>query len=160
MSDPTHDNTPSLSSARGPRPRGFLLIVVAALAALAGVIAMGQWGMATSVARTGTTMVAQSKARAIADACLEQWLRYAKDGVDTTTWVDFAELLSPTLSSAPANTDYIPNPAATHCTAGVTYIPKNMSSASEPRQGLHRYCAYRIDGGACLFRFDDNSDDG
>jgi len=140
------------------RPRGFLLVVVAALAALAGVMAMGQWNIATSVARTGTNLSNNSVATSIAAACLERYLRYAKDGVDRNGWPDFDELLDPDESATPDANDFIPPTA--QCDLGVTYVPKSMAAAAEPRQGLHRYCAIRVDQGACLIRYDDNSDDG
>jgi len=140
------------------RPRGFLLVVVAALAALAGVMAMGQWSIATSAVRTGINVSTDARARAIANACLEQYLRYAKDGVDRNGWTDFDRLLDFNNSAAPDADDFIP-PAA-QCTLGVAYVPSSMSAAAEPRQGLHRYCAVRMDQGACFLRFDDNSDDG
>jgi hypothetical protein len=147
------------------RPRGFLLVVVAAMVALAGVIAASQWQIASSASRTGTDMMASIKSRAIADACLEKWLRYAKAGVDDAAWTDFDQLLTPGLappgpSDAISDDDFIPAPSGTHCTAGVAYVPSTMRTAAEPARALHRYCAMRMDGGACLVRFDDNSDDG
>jgi hypothetical protein len=156
----THDLdavAPASDASQRP-PRGFLLIVVAAMAALAGVISMGQWSQASSVARTGTTMMANVKARAIADVCLEQWLRYAKDGVDNANWSDFDELLNQQATGNVEVDDFIP-PVA-DCTSGVAYVPKSTAVAAEPTLGYHRYCAIRMDDGVCLVRFDDNSDDG
>jgi hypothetical protein len=157
-----HDDSAAVTSpASVARPRGFLLVVVAAMVALAGVIAASQWQVASSATRTGTDMMAGIKSRAIADACLEKYLRYAKAGVDEAAWTDFDQLLTPGLAGgndAISDADFIP--PLTDCTAGVAYVPSAMRTAAEPGRALHRYCAMRMDGGACLVRFDDNSDDG
>ncbi|HEY1101370.1 MAG TPA: hypothetical protein VGF99_20700, partial [Myxococcota bacterium] len=94
----------------------------------------------------------ESAARAIAESCADRMFAYSTSYIkeiaagEAQPPADFDRLLDPDGIGGNGD-DYLPPGTAT------TTVPPGSASA------FHRFRVLRLDGGACLVRFDDNSDD-
>ena len=134
--------------------RGFLLIIVLVVmvAVSAAVVAMNISVGSQEIA--GNRAGDEAQARAIAEQCLESASGYAISLINQPGSFDFDFVLNPV--PGPSTDDYLPPSVMAGIAATATVHVPNNTVANDP---LHQFRYYPVRGGACLVRFDDDSDD-
>lgn len=151
-------------SSRPTAPRGFIMVLVLLLVAVLTIVVVGQLSVVRTQRLTSVRDNDQVQARAIAERCLAQARIYLDQFRTEKKPVDWDLVLDPNLDSHPAGSggsnkmddDFVPLPSFG---GSIVYLPSAEASQSGLRQALHRWRLVDMDGGACLVRFDDNSDD-
>lgn len=132
--------------------RAFTLVVVLVVVVLAAAVVAGVLSALRSQTVSAIRSREEAAARGIAEACADRMFAYATTFIRDSTEVsgepplDFDALLDP---------DGTPN-------SGDEFMPSGGALVSVPPNAnnpMTRHAAFRLDGGACLIRFDDNSDD-
>lgn len=134
-------------------PRGYIVFVVLMMLVVMSTVVAGQMTTASHEAIVGVHAKQEVQARAVADGCLALMTRYAQtymDGCGTPPCKpDFDELLDVNNNQLEDAGDYLP--------AIGTRVTLPRTATSSPRRQW-AFIARGTDG-ACLARFDDNSDD-
>ena len=145
---------------RAPAPRalrpghGFTLLTVLLVVVLIAAIVAGVLSALRSQSISAIRGREESAARAIAETCADRMFAYSTSYIkevasgEAQPPADFDRLLDP--DGIVNNADDFMPPGGS---ANIASVPPGSTSLA------HRYRVLRIDGGACLVRFDDNSDD-
>jgi hypothetical protein len=138
--------------------RGFVILVVMLLLAVATAVAMSQFSVVASESVASVRVGEEVQARANAEGCLTLLTEYAEGYIGTSPpgfkFADFDGLLD---SKAGSNDDFLP-------AVGVrVLLPENVTGSDETK-AMHQW-AFVTRGaapnqGGCLLRIEDNSDDG
>ncbi len=129
-------------------PRGFVMLIVAAVLTALVALVLVQTQVSVSERRTTATVDRDSHARAISESCLQRLLQHARSYANIATVQDLDRLLDPdgTLNG----NEFLP----TFGVGGETTVHVPPSAADI----MHQYTLIPMDGGACLARYDDNAD--
>ena len=152
----THLASPA-RPARQRRHRGFVILVVVMLLAVATAIAANQYTVVTSQTVTSTRVDEELQARAIAEGCLALMQTYTEGYIGKAPGFkkpDFDGLLD--RAAGPAD-DYLP------AFGTRVVLPRNLAligAAAAPHQWSFLARGVAPNQGACLMRLEDNSDDG
>lgn len=140
------------------RPRGFAILIVLAVLAMATVILVTQLASVDGQQAAQLRNAEELKARAVAEYCLEVADAYAESVGNA--FPDFDTLLDPNGIVESAGDDFLPPSGLIPSTTSIVSIPAAASGSK------YRYRAFDIDTsaaggtpGTCFIRFDDNSDD-
>ncbi len=152
-------------------PRGMVILIVLVMLAAVSMILAGQLGVGVHQNSVGLRAAEEVQARALADGCLSMMFKLADTWVhsppadppmsnaDCSPTVpcrkDFDLLLDPNGTPWDGD-DFLPQIAS----LPIAYIPSSESTPAGERRAMHQWGYIARNGGACLVRFDDNSDDG
>lgn len=144
--------------ARPSRRRGFAILIVLAVIAMASTILATQLSAVRGQEISQLRMSEELKARDIAELCLEVADAYAQDwGLNED---DFDGILDPNGTIEAAGDDFMPPATLIPGTSGVVVIPPGATGSK------YRYRAFQISvtaaggtSGTCFIRYDDNNDD-
>lgn len=159
------------SHCRREHPRGFVVVVVVMLLGVMAAVVTTQLKVIEGQEVMGLRSEEEVRARAIAEGCLGLMQAYVDDyagknrsptGTPTTNTPpdyflpltgpqDFDRLLDPDLVVNNTN-DFMP-------TFGARVVIPNGFTGTAEGVAKHQWKLLRRDGGACLMRFEDNSDD-
>ena len=138
--------------------RGFVILVVMLLLAVATAVAMSQFSVVANESVASVRVGEEVQARANAEGCLTLLTEYAEGYIGTSPpgfkFADFDGLLD---SKAGTKDDFLP-------AMGVpVFLPENVTGSDETK-AMHQW-AFIARGaapnqGGCLLRIEDNSDDG
>jgi hypothetical protein len=156
-------STPSRSARSS---HGFVVLVVLVVLAILSAVVVSQFSVVTSNTVLAVRSADDAQARALAEGCLTMMQEYAEQflGTPVPLGLDFDGLLNP--DTADITKAFLPpvDTVATGDLANVAVLlPKGLSGTADFLQ-RHRWLLVPRDSGdrrgACLVRFDDNSDDG
>lgn len=128
--------------------RGFVLLLVMVTLVVLSAVVMSQYDVASSTNLAGIRGNQEARARSAAEFCIKAGEAYLEGHLKLGGNVDFDGVLDPDGNPGSADNFVPPSPLATATTyAGVD-------------DEFHRFGVVPVPtGGACLLRFDDNSDD-
>ena len=141
------------------RPRGFVLLIVLLAVGIMTALLVLQGDSQRSFYVTRARHSQEMNARALAETCIARGEAIAQQ-LRTSGEPDLDRLLDPNGGLVIDGDEFVPTsgdmPGQT-----IVYVPAALETETVPlRKGLHRYAFVRVGEGACLLRFDDNSDDG
>lgn len=143
------------SSSSTGAPRGFVVLIVLLMLAVVSAVVVGQMSVVKSSAGMSVRREEEAQARALAEGCLLMMQRHAEffqggtAGVPPATATrDFDSLLNPTGGASADAATYLPAITGTRVT-----VPPALAGSDHQWQLVPRA------GGACLLRYEDNSDD-
>ncbi len=145
--------------------RAFVVLIVLVVLAILSAVVVAQFSVVTNNTIIGVRSADDAKARAIAESCLTMLQAYADAdlGSPIPVGADFDEVLNPNNATNPGVIDgdeFIP---AARAGESVVTVPKGLTGLPDFVQRHKWLLVPQTVGaarGACLVRFDDNSDDG
>ncbi len=150
------------SRAQSSSPRGFVVLIVLLVLAVISVIAIGQLAVVGNESVSGVRHQQDVEARALAEGCLTELQRNAECFLDKT------DLGTPCGSTpnkfappyAEPDFDKLLNPNDSALEDGDEYVPQIAGKTVQIPAGSGQSWKLLVrDGGACLVRYEDNSDD-
>ncbi len=150
-----------MSLPRTRDPRGFIMIMVLLVVVALTAAVVGQLVVVQSQQLATLRDSDQVKARAIMDHCFQRGRMYLDQLRNEQHPADFDLVLDPlgnshTGTAADFDDDFVP---LASFGGSIVHVPAAESGQSGLRRALHHYRFVSMDGGACLLRFDDNTDD-
>ena len=144
------------------RARGFVVLIILMVLAILSAVVVSQFSVVTNNTTIGIRSADDAKARTLAEGCLTMLQAYADAdlGSPIPTGKDFDQVLNPDDSATiSGNDEFLP---ATRTGESVVTVPKGLTGADDFVQ-RHRWLLIPQPvgsaRGACLVRFDDNSDE-
>jgi hypothetical protein len=156
--DTARNDSPRHGQQRPRAPRGFALLIVLGVIAMASAIVAVQLSSVRGQEASQIRRREELKARDIAEHCLEVADAYAKAFGSANS--DFDQLLDPDSVIEAADDDFLPPASLLTGTSSVAVLPPSGIGSK------YRYRAFRVNvsavngtSGTCYIRYDDNSDD-
>jgi hypothetical protein len=140
------------------KPRGFVIVIVVAIAAVITAIVAAQLTSSQKLAAASLRFEEEVQARAIAQACLEM----VSAQIDNYMF-DCGALPLPACATRPPDFDALLLGVDGAAGTPDDYLPGIGDRVQIPRSAtdqLHQWALLDLDGGACAMRIEDNSDDG